>query len=640
MLFIDVDLYFDIAGGQIDGARDYQEDAYLTTYLDDEGPGHNASALVVMADGMGGHAAGNVASKLVVSTFTSTFTDAFGEKDLRANLQDALGKANAGLSESIRETPALDGMGCTMVAGALIRGKLWWVSVGDSHLYHVRDRELKKKNEDHSYGGYLDRMQGQGVTVEPEQGLARNMLMSAMTGEDIAEIDCPTTPVQLLPGDRLIIASDGLDTLSRESIVQLAARSQAPKQCVEALLTAVEDAAQPRQDNTTVVVVDCLRRASTQSTSQEAALTSIEPKNDHRSGGDPVLAAKQVETAQMKGDRRPAVGRVPHNKPVAKGNLRPLGSMIGAALLVLGLGGGGFFAYKSGMLGLDGGGASVGEPEATAKLSSVPTVVAPQTPSAVAPIPRQLPAPVPTSSDRDEFQDRLSSGGSGPMMVIVPAGSYRMGSSSSVSQDERPVHLVKVAGLAVGKYEVRVDEFRRFARSSGLELHPALQQARADHPVTYVTWDEALAYTKWLTEETGRAYRLPSEAEWEYFARAGSEGLYWWGFHFKAGVAHCFDCDTGLDPRSPTNVGRFTPNGFNLHDTAGNVMEWVYDCYHTSYQGAPSDGAVFEGGKCGWRVARGGSYAQPLTSMRSAKRNKLKSAKRFGRTGFRVVAGR
>ncbi|MFT5393331.1 MAG: serine/threonine protein phosphatase PrpC, partial [Gammaproteobacteria bacterium] len=256
-----MDLYFEIAGGQIDGARDYQEDAYLTTYVDDDQGGHKSAALVIMADGMGGHAAGNIASNLVVQTFNQTFSNSFGKQDVSGLLRDALIKANNGLSESIRETPALDGMGCTMVAAALCKGKVWWSSVGDSHLYILRDRELHKKNEDHSYGGYLDRMAAQGMDVEPEPGLSRNMLMSAMTGEDIAEIDCPAEPLQLLSGDRLVVASDGLDTLGTGTIIQMSAWSSTPKECVDALLNAVEDAGKPRQDNTTVVVIDVMESA-------------------------------------------------------------------------------------------------------------------------------------------------------------------------------------------------------------------------------------------------------------------------------------------------------------------------------------------------------------------------------------------
>ena len=225
-------------------------------------------------------------------------------------------------------------------------------------------------------------------------------------------------------------------------------------------------------------------------------------------------------------------------------------------------------------------------------------------------------------------------------MVIIPAGTFQMGSPPSANEDERPVHAVNVASIAVGKYEVTMAEFRQFAESTGRKLHPAVANARAEHPATYVSWDDALAYTKWLSQQTGKRYRLPSEAEWEYLGRAGTDTTYWWGFDFKPRAAHCFDCDTGLDPRSPTGVGRFDGNAYGVHDTAGTVLEWVYDCYHRTYDGAPNDGSVFEGGQCEWRVARGGSYSLPSTSLRSAKRTKLKSTKRFDNTGFRVVVER
>ena len=195
-----MELILEIAGNQIDGARDYQEDAFLTTYLDDDEGASKSSALVVMADGMGGHAAGNIASNLVASTFNKFFTGNFGKENLHAVLRKSLDKANDALSEAIKETPALDGMGCTMVTGAFTKGKVNWVSVGDSHLYLLRDRELTKRNEDHSYGGYLDRMKAEGIDVEPEAGLSRNMLMSAMTGDEVAQVDCPEEGLQLLPG--------------------------------------------------------------------------------------------------------------------------------------------------------------------------------------------------------------------------------------------------------------------------------------------------------------------------------------------------------------------------------------------------------------------------------------------------------
>jgi len=226
----------------------------------------------------------------------------------------------------------------------------------------------------------------------------------------------------------------------------------------------------------------------------------------------------------------------------------------------------------------------------------------------------------------------------GPVMVNVPGARFQMGSTSmSGNYEERPRHPVSVAGFAIGKFEVTVEEYLRFARATGRAVPKSLQGARASHPVTHVTWDDALAYTRWLSKETGAVYRLPSKAQWEYAARGGSASPYWWGFEFKTRMAHCFDCDTGLDPRIPTDVGRFPPNPFGLYDTAGNVSEWVYDCFHETYEGAPDDGAVFEGGQCEWRIARGGSFSNPSTSLRSAKRYKMKPEKKYDNVGFRVI---
>ena len=641
-----MDLYFEIAGGQIDGARDYQEDAYLTTYIDDEGEGPKSAALVVMADGMGGHAAGNIASNLVVSTFNSTFTGAFGKGEVSTILRDALIKANNGLAESIRETPALDGMGCTMVAGALCKGKAWWVSVGDSHLYLIRDRELVKKNEDHSYGGYLDRMAAQGMDVEPEPGLSRNMLMSAMTGEDIAEIDCPIEPLQLLAGDRLIVASDGLDTLGTGTVIQMSAWSQTPKECVEAMLKAVEDAAKPCQDNTTIVVIDCVQRDAPKPA--PAPPPEPTPADPHFESTQP-LELVDIQEALKGTVEPPPMHR--ESDYAADGEAKSRSGLLMSVLVLLVLLGAAYFAYTSGLFGSWFGDADTAPPPqlspAPVASSPVPTSApAPTTAPAAAPtspsVPTAPPDPgrVPGTGVLKTIEDVLVGGGNGPQMIVIPSGSFEMGSSTSLDDEERPVHSVEISSIAVGKYEVTVEEFRVFAKASGKPLHPALANARDNHPVTYVSWDEALAYTKWLSKQTGKLYRLPSESEWEYFARAGSSEPYWWGFGFKARKAHCFDCDTGLDPRTPTSVGRFDANPFGLHDTAGNVLEWVYDCYHSSYDGAPGDGGVFEGGRCEWRVARGGSFSQPSTSLRSAKRAKRKSTKRFDNVGFRVVSER
>ena len=242
-----------IAGAQIDGARDYQEDAFLITNLSDAHG--NPSALIIVADGMGGHAAGNVASNMAVQAFNKYVTTEYPSDDLATTLNESLLRANSAITETVKETPALEGMGCTMI-GLVVEGNhVWWVSVGDSHLYLLRDRELTKLNADHSYGGFLDRMEAAGTPVEAEPGLSRNMLMSAVTGADIAEIDCPPTPITLEHDDKLIVCSDGLDTLSEGKIIQYSDWSDTPKECAEALMEAVEEAAMPRQDNTTAVVI-------------------------------------------------------------------------------------------------------------------------------------------------------------------------------------------------------------------------------------------------------------------------------------------------------------------------------------------------------------------------------------------------
>ena len=121
----------------------------------------------------------------------------------------------------------------------------------------------------------------------------------------------------------------------------------------------------------------------------------------------------------------------------------------------------------------------------------------------------------------------------------------------------------------------------------------------------FVTWDDAFYYTKWLTEQTGHKYRLPSESEWEYAAGAGKNTPFWWGFEEEPNRGHCFGCGTSFDPHKPTKVGSFGANPFGVFDTAGNVAEWVADCWHDTYNGAPTDAGVWEGGDCVYRIAPG-----------------------------------
>jgi formylglycine-generating enzyme required for sulfatase activity len=238
----------------------------------------------------------------------------------------------------------------------------------------------------------------------------------------------------------------------------------------------------------------------------------------------------------------------------------------------------------------------------------------------------------------DVFRDKLKSGGYGPTMIKVPGGTFRMGGASAIiAADEVPRHDVTVASFMVGVYEVTLAEYYGFADATGRAKPKSNGWDIKTHPVVDVTWDDALAYTRWLSKQTDKQYRLLSEAEWEYVARAGTSTPYWWGFKVGANNAHCFDCKSDFSTSKPTKVGSYKPNPFGLYDTSGNVFEWVHDCYHRNYKDAPDDGSVWEGGDCEVRIARGGAYRSPASSMRVENREKFKSNKGQYNVGFRVA---
>ncbi|MCK5499495.1 MAG: SUMF1/EgtB/PvdO family nonheme iron enzyme, partial [Gammaproteobacteria bacterium] len=239
---------------------------------------------------------------------------------------------------------------------------------------------------------------------------------------------------------------------------------------------------------------------------------------------------------------------------------------------------------------------------------------------------------------KKEFQDDLKNGGKAPVMIVVPTGTFDMGSpSSSRFVDERPRHKVKIESFAVSKFEVTYAEYDKFAKATDRKLPDDLYMDRETHPAVFVEWDDAYYYAKWLSEQTGKKYRLLSESEWEYAASTGTKSPFWWGFNEEPGRAHCFGCKTGLDPRKPSKIGGFEANKFGLHDTAGNVAEWVQDCWHENYKSAPVNNEVWEGGDCSYRAVRGGAYISPPQSIRSAKRDKLKSDSGYDHVGIRIA---
>ena len=623
-------LNFDISGSQIDGARDYQEDAFLITHL-----GDGSGSLVIVADGMGGHAAGNVASNMAVQTFNRHISKNFPNNDISNVLYEAVLQANGSITATVAETAALKGMGCTLVASVVEQNALRWVSVGDSHLYLLRQGEFTKKNADHSYGGFLDRMADAGTPVEAEAGFSRNMLMSALTGDDIAEIDCPGEALALEAGDRVILASDGLDTLPPEKILEICSEADTAKACVEDLLQGVTDAGAPRQDNTTVICIDVSEKT------EAAPPAEPEPEPESESIPEPDFDPEAT---------RPSIHAVPDaaEQQEKKGGL-PLVAIATVVVLLLG-GAGGFWFMSLGSseqpvedLTLS--------PEDLEDESLVETEAIDDEPIARAevaeearpePLPVQAPAPAPVpAGETGDFRDPLKSGGKGPLMVWIPAGKFVMGSSIVTSDpDEHPQHEVTLEQFAMSVNEVSIAEYTAFAKATGRKLPNLEAAAGADpeyFPVFYVSWNDALDYARWLTRQTGQTYTLPSEAQWEYAARAGGNFAYWWGRKLGRGNAHCFACDTGLDPRRPTAVGRFNANKFGLYDMAGNVQEWVYDCYHGNYDTAPNDGSVYEGGDCSVRVLRGGGYGSGPEQLRSAARDRFRSDKGNDQTGIRLV---
>ncbi|MYD96983.1 MAG: SUMF1/EgtB/PvdO family nonheme iron enzyme [Gammaproteobacteria bacterium] len=243
-----------------------------------------------------------------------------------------------------------------------------------------------------------------------------------------------------------------------------------------------------------------------------------------------------------------------------------------------------------------------------------------------------------------QFRDALTDGGEGPLVVIVPTGTFRMGSDTG-SADERPVRAVSVSQpFAIGVHEITREDFARFKPS---EAPDDASQARL--PITRVSWRAAQDYAEWLSEQTGNRYRLPSEAEWEYAARAGTDSPFHFGSDPEQFCAHANIADAtflaqyakdGTIDCSDDNirtaaVGTFKPNAFGIHDMLGNVEEWVVDCWHDNYRGAPSGQEPRTGGTCATRILRGGAWdsipGEATVSYRTS------STRGSGTRGFRVV---
>lgn len=214
-----------------------------------------------------------------------------------------------------------------------------------------------------------------------------------------------------------------------------------------------------------------------------------------------------------------------------------------------------------------------------------------------------------------------------PKMVLIKAGTFRMGDLEGKRREELPVHEVTLhKDFKLGKYEVTFDDYEPFLKVTGHENGFINDQGfgRGRRPVINVRWKDAKQYTEWLSKLTRKHYRLPTEAEWEYAARGGTNTIYWWGDEIGNNRANCHGCGSEWDGKKTAPVGSFLPNNLGLYDTAGNAWEWVEDCWHENYKGAPTDGSAWpEAGTetCKTHVLRGGAWAVPLDFLRSSTRH-------------------
>jgi formylglycine-generating enzyme required for sulfatase activity/class 3 adenylate cyclase len=219
-----------------------------------------------------------------------------------------------------------------------------------------------------------------------------------------------------------------------------------------------------------------------------------------------------------------------------------------------------------------------------------------------------------------------------PEMIAVRGGSFVMGSNDDPT--EKPIRQVTIKPFAMSQHPVSVREWNECAAAKACGF---VATGREDTPVTNISWNDAKQFVGWLAGTTRKAYRLPSEAEWEYAARGGTQTKYWWGDQFQSGMVNCNNCADVGNIEQPVKIGSFRPNPFGLHDMGGGVDQWVEDCWHKNYQGAPADGSAWAKGECGSHVIRSGSWKNDARYVRPSNRDGYDTNVRYPTHGFRVA---
>ena len=219
-----------------------------------------------------------------------------------------------------------------------------------------------------------------------------------------------------------------------------------------------------------------------------------------------------------------------------------------------------------------------------------------------------------------------------PEMVSIPAGTFAMGSDDDPS--ERPNHRVAIKSFAISKFPITVREWNACVAGKSSSYTPT---GKDDAPVTNLSWTDAQQYVEWLSKVTQKPFRLPTEAEWEYAARGGTRSKFWWGDQLQVAMANCRGCNEPYETSHPLKVGSFKPNPFGLYDMGGNIHQWVADCWHNNYQGAPSDGSAWVENDCLSRVIRSGSWKNDPSYVRPSNRDHYDATVRYPTHGLRVA---
>lgn len=283
----------------------------------------------------------------------------------------------------------------------------------------------------------------------------------------------------------------------------------------------------------------------------------------------------------------------------------------------------------------------IGSAIGVAALAAILVVMLPQRAAHLKTPPRPVKAASTLASLRRPSRQSFRDCANCPEMIAVPSGKFRMGSTDPRSgSDERILHDVTIARpFAVGKFPVSFDEWDACVADGACNRYKPDDEhwGRDDRPVINVNWDDAHAFIKWLSDKTGRTYRLLSESEYEYAARGGTTTLYYWGTVPGNGNALCGGCIRPAPAKQTMPVGRFAPNPFSLFDMAGNVWEWTQDCYLPSYQGAPADGTAVVVNNCRRHTIRGGAWSGDIGDVRTSDRNDASPDARSADVGFRIA---